>query len=241
MRYFLAVSLICLICCTPLTAEILSVTAQWDAKGCKEQCAAQLEKALKNISGAADIHIDPNAGQAVMRWKPRSRFYIQDFNIALRNANIKPSAFFITVRGTLTHTGKKVTLDSLGDNTSFELLSPLQSQPKSKQPLNPDQFSLEPGTYQHLVDSEQGFYVVTVSGVLLMPERAPPNRLIIQSIQGGAPEQASQQQNSPVPQNTSDSLRARLLQKRESRLNQQQPASGQPNDGSSLPQGQNAY
>ncbi len=191
-----------------LCAEVAQIALRWDAKACKEQCAARLEKALKSIPSTAEVQTDTSAGQAIIRWKPRSRFYFQDINAAFRNAGITHFEAHMIVRGTISHAGKKFTLDSIGDNTAFELYSPLKTPPKN--PLigpSPDQLSLDPEAQKHLLSYEAGSHVVTITGTLLQPERSPPNRLIIQSIQGGVPDQNKnspfeEHQNQPPAQNT---------------------------------------
>lgn len=179
-----------------VSCEIEQVTLHWDAKLCKDQCALRLERSLKNLQGVAEAQVDAAAGQATFRWKPRSRFFFQDINSATRVAGLKDLQVGITVRGVISHAGKRFTLESLGDNTMFELYSPPRVAPtatKTTTPPNLDQYGLDPEAQKHLINNENGSYVVTVTGVLLQPERSPPNRLVISSIQGGVPDQTTQQ------------------------------------------------
>lgn len=172
-------------------AEVEEVSIRWRNNNCTDTCHALLEKQFKSMSGALDAKVDGKGGIATMRWKPRMKFRYSDINLAIRMVGVPLLDIQIKARGTITHSGKRFTLESIGDDTNFILLSPLEVKPnRMAVPQNVDSYSISPETQKKLLDSELGFYVVSVSGVLLMPERSPPYYLIIEKIEGGAPETA---------------------------------------------------
>lgn len=171
-----------------LLAEIENVTISWRNQNCTETCHDLLEKQFLRMPGALDARVDGKAGTATMRWRPRIKFRYTDVNIAVRSVGVPLMDIRLRIRGTISQTGRKFTLSSLGDETVFNLLSPLTVQPnRMATPQNVDSYELSPDMQKKLVDSELGFYVVTVSGVLLMPERSPPYYLVVENIEGGPP------------------------------------------------------
>jgi hypothetical protein len=168
-----------------LSAEIDNVTVRWRANAaCLDSCIAGLNQQFVKMPGAAEVSINGPGGAATIRWKPRMKYSYSSINQALRAIGVSLADIHLTVRGTITHTGNRITLVSLGDDTPFILLSPQEIQPNRMAAVNnPDAYTLQPATYQQLIEAETSYRLVTVSGMLLMPWRSPPNYLIIESLQ----------------------------------------------------------
>lgn len=185
-----------------VSGEIEELTVRWYAGiTCSGSCLSGLQGQLSKLPGAVDVQMDGPGSSAYMRWKPRVTFKFSDLNVAIRAIGVSFSDLHITLRGTITHTGNKVTVTSLGDETSFFLLSPLVTLPyHTATPNNPDSYSLQPDTYQKLLTAEEQYRVVKISGTMLMPWRSPPNYLIIESLEiptSQGPEPSSSSSSSP--------------------------------------------
>lgn len=201
-----------------LSAEIVNVAVKWDGKVCKENCNLQLEKGFKRMPNAVGLNVDYKSGVATMRWMPQSKFQFQNISLVTRPVGVAISDVTLTVRGTVIRTGSRITLSSIGDDTPFILVpKPLASSKESANLNNYSSNDLDPRLLQILDSSEKGFYVITVTGKLLSPDRSPPNYLAVESIVSDAPAPASK---------TNQNVKDRLQQWQNNRANK--PAQGIP-------------
>jgi hypothetical protein len=107
----------------------LLAALRWNAALCLDVCIPLLERQLNSITGVANLTIDPRAGAATLEWKPNVSFNYAPINIATRAAGIRVSDARIRVRGTISHDNANVYISSLGDNTRFNLLGPINPIP----------------------------------------------------------------------------------------------------------------
>lgn len=176
---------------SPLHGEIQEITLRWDSKNCSENCQMLLDKGLRRVSGVADLVIDGKEGVASLRWKPLAKLRFNDIILPLRSSNVHLTEIHVTVRGTVSRTGNKFSLNSIGDDTHFLLLGSLER--KSPYPIsskNPDAYLVDPSTEKRLIESMLGYELITISGTILLPERSPPFYLVFDGLDNG-------QQNPP--------------------------------------------
>ncbi|MFA6916234.1 MAG: hypothetical protein WC222_07540 [Parachlamydiales bacterium] len=208
-----------------LHAEIVNIAVRWDGKACRENCNMQLERGFKRMPGAVGLDVDYKNGFATMRWMPLSRFQFQNIALVLRPPGVQALDVTMTVRGTVTKTGNRVTLTSIGDETAFILVPKPPENIKTKPNLNNySATGLDPNLLQVLDNSEKGYYVITVTGKLLSPEQSPPNYLGVESIVSDAP-----------ATNTPLSPKDRLKQWQVDRNNTSIPAKGAPPSNPPIP------
>lgn len=170
-----------------ISAEIVNLTIRWDGKACKDNCNMQLERGFKRMPGAIGIDADYKNGVATMRWMPLTKFQFQNISLIARPVGVPILDVALTVRGTVSRSGNRITLSSIGDDTAFTLVpKPTDSKGKPN-PNNYTNATLDPGLLQVLDNSEKGHYVITVTGKLLSPEQSPPNYLGVESIVSDAP------------------------------------------------------
>ncbi len=204
-RSFFILALCGLFCFTKhLSAEIELVTIKWPPGICTESCRLGLEKKLRTMNDVAEVVVTDV--QATLRWKPNHRMVYSSLENTMAMIGVSMDELQITVRGTIKQMGKEIKLISIGDNTEFTLLGPVQID-KNNAPIleNPQTLKLSEETRQKFIAAEKQFKVVTVQGPFFEPERAPPYYIIAEKIQispslvEGAPPQERQQQQA-VPQ-----------------------------------------
>lgn len=171
----------------PLVAEIETVVLKWDQGFCSRSCALGLERQLTAIRDVAEVKLDAPQDQATLRWKPNARFAFDPIDRATRQIGVPfgsdTNEIMITVRGTIRHTNREVTLISIGDGTVFTILSPPSSATGQSAILNNIQtLTLSPDTRRELILAEEEFKIVTISGPLFQPERSPPNFIVAQQV-----------------------------------------------------------
>lgn len=171
-----------------LFGEIQEVTVRWDGRSCWESCQEGLKRAFQKIPGVAEVQM--SQGQALLRWKPQSGFSFQQINSSVRLVGVPFQGIWLKVRGTVRGAGGRMELVSLGDNTVFTLMSPMQVAPnKTMTPQSLQSYRLDDKSQQQLAYNEQTYRLVTVSGRLFHPYNSPPNYLIIEQLEAAAPPQ----------------------------------------------------
>ncbi|MCB1111918.1 MAG: cation transporter [Chlamydiales bacterium] len=169
---------------SPIMAEIERVTIRWKPAFCPASCAQGLEKSLSGIREVAEVNVQLEAGQANLRWKPNQKFSYDQINRAMRMIGVSVQEINVSVRGTIEHSSREVELVSLGDNTRFTLLSPIQpTVDQSVARNNPESYQLTESTRERLIAAEKDDRIITIQGPLFEPFRAPPLYLIIQQAQ----------------------------------------------------------
>lgn len=168
---------------TPLTAEIQQLEMRYNPAFCTMQCPNMLANALRNMTAVAEVTLNAQQGQAFLRYKPNMPFDFWAFKRALQSVGSNYDYLRIKVRGTLVGKDKNFTLVSLGDNTRFSLLGPLQS--------SPVQYTISPNLTNHpltpyLIESlERGVKenrIAVIQGWLFEPDRNPPYYIVIEQM-----------------------------------------------------------
>lgn len=172
-----------------INAEIQQVTIKWTTLLCStQQCLALLDKELRKVPGIADFTINQGAGQAVIDWRPNMPFNFQDVNVPLRLVGLSVRDIHVKVRGTLSHDSKTVTITSIGDNTRFQLLNPVVTNPGQQAAIyNLGARQLSPELHQKLVEGETQGMIATVQGPIFMPGRSSAMQLVVGNVSFSKP------------------------------------------------------
>lgn len=166
-----------------LLAEIESITIKWTALECQQSCIVGLEKQFRNINGVADVIMNQNAGQATLRWKAGVVLTFPPINTAMSMIGLSINDLHIKVRGTISHDARTVTLNSLGDNTRFLLMSPVTpKQYEMVEQFNPQTHILTPAQRTQFLEAQDANQIAIVEGPLFEPERSPPLKLIVERV-----------------------------------------------------------
>jgi len=162
-----------LIWCHPgLSAEIEAITIKWIAQECTDACIQNLAQRFLSIPGTAELLMNGGQGQAVIRWKPYAPFSFDSINSAMRLAGPRIKDIRFKVRGTVIGSGGNYVLRSLGDNTQFVLLGPVQpSTTQYVQQYSMESHPLSAESLQRFYDAQRNNVVVTIEGPLYEPTR----------------------------------------------------------------------
>lgn len=157
-----------------LRGDIKQITLTWNAVTCQDTCVAQIHKELSTTKEIHDITINPQEGSAVMQWKTGELFSYEPFRYAMAAVGLSINSMRVHVQGTISHEGETVFLNSTGDNTRFQLVGPIKTQPGRYTPrYNLASYPLSQELLQQLRDFEQQRMKVIVSGPLLLPSHYP--------------------------------------------------------------------
>lgn len=168
---------------TLLHAEIEKVVIKWTPQLCTDSCVKGIYHYMKGVDSIAEIKVNKEAGQADIRWKPQASFSYFTVNQPMQMVGLYVKDMRLRVRGTIVQTKMNMKLISLGDNTSFTLLSPIQpSGVNMPQVNNPESHYLMPEVRQKLLDAEANHQVVTIEGPLFEGWRSPPLLLIVEQL-----------------------------------------------------------
>ncbi len=184
MQHFKYLLMLSFLLSTSLFTEVEKVVLKWKPGFCTESCLLDLEKRLARMSDVAGFKINSSQNQATLRWKPNRRFDFGDINRTMRYVGVSLHEIFVTVRGTIDHTNRDITLKSLGDNTEFTLLGPvaIPSPGEAAAEKNLQTHKLQDRTRNQLILAEDKFRVVTIEGPLFMPERSLSLYLITEKV-----------------------------------------------------------
>ena len=179
--------LACIIFCESsysfLQAEIESITIKWTPLLCQQSCIAGLEKQFRNINGVADVVMNQPAGMATLRWKPDVALTFPPINTAMSMIGLSINDLRVKVRGTISHDAKTVTLNSLGDNTRFLLMSPVTPKRfEMAEEFNPATHILSPSQRDQFLQAQDADQVAIVEGPIFEPERSPPLKLVVGNV-----------------------------------------------------------
>lgn len=161
-----------LILTVSLQGEIEKVTIKWNPVVCQGYCIPNLIGALRASAPVAEFVVNPQEGLVNIRWKPRFLFNYETVRQAIVGSTGIPILDIrVQVRGTILATNTGVILQSLGDNTQFILLSPVQQNLTANVPQN-SLFNrvLSPELTQQFQEGARDSAVVTVAGRLLRPQ-----------------------------------------------------------------------
>lgn len=163
-----------------LPAEIEQVTIKWTPGLCQTSCIRGLERQFHRVKEVTYVEINGSAGLAILRWDSKIAFSYRPIETAMAMIGLSIDDMNITVRGNITYDGRDVILTSLGDRTQFYLVSAppmmaLELHLPHIQPLNVQ-------TKRGLIEAGQNHQVVSITGPLFQPEKAPPFFLVVDSL-----------------------------------------------------------
>lgn len=172
-----------LFCSAGIYGEVQKITIKWTAALCQPSCIKGLEKEFKKIDGVAGVTIDQSAGQADIRWKPNVPFSYLPIKYAMSAIGLYVTELRMRVRGTIEHDRTNVMLVSIGDNSSYTLISPIiPNQSQSAQLWNTESYQMTPQMRERLIATETDHQVVTIDGPIFQAYRAPPLLLIVEQL-----------------------------------------------------------
>lgn len=168
---------------TPLSAEILSVEVRFNPAFCNLQCPSMLTTAFQNMQAVAEVSMNGQQGQAILRYKPNQPFDYRTLRNAIASVGTTPQYLRVKVRGAIRGQNNNFAISSMGDNTLFYLLGPIQASPTqytisaslSNHPLPP--YLIE--TLQKGVAENR---IAVVQGWLFQPDRSPPYYIVIEQM-----------------------------------------------------------
>lgn len=167
----------------PLRSEIETFTIKWTSMLCLQSCIDLLGNEFSRMPSVADVAMDPRAGTAVLRWRPEAPFTYQAIGAVMSKVGLAIQDMRVRVRGTVIP-GVSPILVSIGDQTSFVLLGPIEpSRIDYTVTQNPQAHTLSPQLRAQLLQAANEQRVVVIEGPLFEPERSPPLKLIIENIQ----------------------------------------------------------
>lgn len=167
----------------PLAAELQEVSLSWRARNCDESCEAKIKERLLDIDEVSEVTILPGSGQASLKWKPDAPFSYSPLNIAMRRVGPSLQQVRLVVTGEAKMDGKDVLLISAGDNTTFLLLGPTEQQEVGIAVQGTTRGrELPQSTVDRLMEASREDKPVTIKGPLFDPFRAPPYKIIIESV-----------------------------------------------------------
>lgn len=189
-----------------LYSEVLQVTVTWDPLLCQAGCMEGLNQRLLMISGVQNTQFNEANGMVTIQWKPTVPFRFTPINWALRYIGIRESTVLVKVKGTIHSDGKGFWVISDGDRTKFELINRVYSDPNEYVvQYNAANRELSRGLRDSLKEFEHRHQDVFVTGRLFMPQRSPPNALMIIIDQVNSVDQKEKTPSSykpPVPDRT---------------------------------------
>lgn len=168
---------------TSLFGNIHSATLRWTPGQCSASCARALTDQWNRLEGVASVQMDQNAGQAILTWRPNAIFSYPRLHAATAMVGIYLKEIRLTVSGTITHNAQIISLVSLGDGTTFQLLGPLAPSSSGQTIVaSPASHPIPPYLHEQLLAAESNQQVVTIEGPLFEAYRAPPLYLIAGSV-----------------------------------------------------------
>ncbi len=161
----------------PLQAEIVKAMVTWESIMCnKDYCQGRLHQLFSQIGSVADVNFNGQSGKATLYWKPNFKFDLNAINYSMHGLGLASGVdnISVKVRGVIIHDSSSVTIQSIGDNTRFMLLSPTKpTRNRVNEEYNVMSHVLDPQVRQQLIDAESNFQLVTVEGPLFDIERSP--------------------------------------------------------------------
>lgn len=152
-----------------LEAEIEKIEMTWNSFKCQNSCVAQIEQNLRAIPQVKNLKVDAAEGAAFMSWAIDYPFSYEPFRYASAAVGIHISTLRVRVRGMVKHDSNHFYLVSAGDNTTFTLVGPLQTEPGRYSPLNLSLHPLTPDIQGQLLEAEKTGSIIMISGPLYLP------------------------------------------------------------------------
>jgi hypothetical protein len=168
----------------PLNGEVESVTISWNTVMCNPKCAQLIEKRFKELKEIAEVNVNPGNGVAKLKWKPDSQFSYITVKRVMQMVGAGVNDIHVRVRGKVRAEGKKIVLYSLGDNTRFQLVSPIQ--PEISRPVvppNPALMELTPTLREKILEDADQDKIMVIEGPLYRPWNTPFLVVIVERLQ----------------------------------------------------------
>ena len=190
MRFFILVTAVFVCGIHTCFGEIELITVKWAQGYCTKNCQEGLRTRLKSVPPIAEFNVQGEGSQVQIRWKPKAPFSYLTLNMIIKGFGIHIDQVFMRVRGVIERDARHTYLVSLGDNTRFILLSPINVSPLQSQSVarnNVESYQLAVNLKERFLLDEQEYRVVTVQGNLFDPWRYVENYLIVQSASSPPP------------------------------------------------------
>jgi hypothetical protein len=172
MKKILEWSLLSILLSFGLMAEIEQITLKWNPAVCSDICSSTLEKNFQTIKGVSNLQLDHKAGTAAMNWASGIPFSYNPFYAALHSQNLRIKDIYLRIRGNITHDTENFYIVSLGDNTRFHLIGPVQEQPGQYViQANIATHPLSAELREKLSTAEKNKQTITIEGLLFEPTR----------------------------------------------------------------------
>lgn len=168
----------------PVYGEIEWIKIKWNSPLCPDSCIQNLHKQFEQIKGVSEISIDQSAGQAVLKWKVNQPYAFQPINIAMRMVGLTILDYRIRVKGRIFIDGKTFKLLSIGDDTTFVLLGPINNMNLNQQSIefSAQNRQITGDLKEKLLAAKKANAAVTIEGVLFEPQRQPLIQLVIEQL-----------------------------------------------------------
>lgn len=167
----------------PLLGEIQSLTIIWNPLLCNPKCASELVNRLQKTNGVDKVAVSQQSGRAEIVWKKDVPFSFQPINWAVRYVGMRPDLIHIKVRGKIVASGRNFNLISEGDRTPFVLRGPIvPNMNQYAEQYNPESHPISLDLSSKLQEIAKNNQMAVVDGIFFEPYRAPPNQIVISSI-----------------------------------------------------------
>ncbi len=167
-----------------LQSEVLEVFISWNSYLCDDKCADLIKRRFESMKQVESIEVNSGSGSAKIKWNPESLFSYQAVKTQLQMVGVGLSELRVRVRGKGVPQGKGAALISSGDNTRFNLISPIRGTPGEYIAL-PDgsQLSLADGLKEKILSSAQEKKTIVIEGPIYQGHRSPPLYLVVSRLQ----------------------------------------------------------
>lgn len=150
-----------------LSGDITQIQITWKPQQCEVNCQNIIAQQMGRVDGSVQISTNQQQGSASLTWAPSKPGTVPPLGSFVSMIWLGYDEIRLTVRGSISMSGGKFLLISLGDNTSFTLMELPQ---------------LSPYLQTQLTEAAQQGKIAVVTGPLYKPENAPPYNLLIQQL-----------------------------------------------------------
>lgn len=177
--FSVVLSLICLT--QSLCGEIVWVKIYWQPTQCPS-CFAVLQRRFDALEAVARADFNFALSMADLRWKPNQPYEDRLVRTPVAWAGLTLRDVRIKLRGTIVHDGQNVYIVSIGDGTSFPLVSQPSTSSKYFVQSAISSYALDPVVKEQLLAAQASFQVVSIEGTLINPYR-PPVYLMVEKLE----------------------------------------------------------
>lgn len=190
MKAFIISFALVLIANFALNSEIEKVRLTWQPESCRGSCGDLIKKNFQKIKGPEDVQVFLEQGYAELYWAPGESFSYRMVKRPMQRVGVGLDFIYVTARGTISSQSKRLKLSSIGDSTSFTLISPANAElQRTGSRKNLRARSLNKEHRKILEDALKNKQLVKISGVLFQPHRSPPLVLEIHNLSVADPKE----------------------------------------------------